>query len=104
MKSGGVSLVNIESDYEKAISRSKLAVERNTRLLQVTMPIGVIRALARVRPLNARACARGSVAMLEHRTQAVLVEPGPRTFRRVELALLFAISCVFAAAVFVAMS
>ncbi len=109
MKRGGHDLVEIETGYEKAISRSKLAVERNTNLLQVTVPIGVVRSLTGLRPLSPRRSARGSTGTLAATrfapaiAPAIMTDKPRRTLRRLEIALVAAIACVSAVSFAVAL-
>lgn len=88
--------VEIASGYEKAVTRSRQSIERNTRLLEVTVPIGVIRSLATVRGLPTSRAARGSAPVW-----GVAPPPGPMLGRR-ERGLLAAIALVLAACLVVA--
>jgi hypothetical protein len=101
MKRGdGGTLVEIETGYEKAISRSRLSVERNASLLEVTVPIGVIRSLSTVRSLSPLRSARGSTPVLR-----AMPEPEPPTsLRGIELMLMAAIILVFVASLAVAVT
>ncbi len=93
-ESGG-GLVEVETGYEKAVSRKRLSVERNSSLIEVTVPIGVIRSLANTQPLPMKRSARGSALMP--------AQPAPPpALRRVEVALMTAIVLVLSASTIVA--